>query len=86
MEYWTHEIDLDGGEFYIFSDGLIEFQYGDGEELGVAGLIQMVESLAGLSLGERLIALLDALDQEGWESRDDLTVLAIGDERGRGDE
>jgi hypothetical protein len=30
--------------------------------------------------------LLDALDQEGWESRDDLTVLAIGDERGRGDE
>jgi sigma-B regulation protein RsbU (phosphoserine phosphatase) len=86
MEYWTHEIDLDGGEFYIFSDGLIEFQYGDGEELGVAGLIQMVESLAGLSLGKRLIALLDALDQEGWESRDDLTVLAIGDERGRGDE
>jgi sigma-B regulation protein RsbU (phosphoserine phosphatase) len=86
MEYWTHEIDLDGGEFYIFSDGLIEFQYGDGEELGVAGLIQMIESLAGLSLGERLIALLDALDQEGWESRDDLTVLAIGDERGRGDE
>jgi len=86
MEYWTHEIDLDGGEFYIFSDGLIEFHYGDQEELGVKGLIQMIESLADLPLGERLKAMLDDLDHEGWESRDDLTVLAIGDERGRGDD
>jgi hypothetical protein len=26
--------------------------------------------------------LLDALDREGWELRDDLTVLAIGENEG----
>lgn len=83
MEFWTTEIELDGGEFYIFSDGLTEFRYGDEEELGVDGLIQMVESLADLPLAERLKALLGALDHEGWELRDDLTVLAIDDDRGR---
>jgi sigma-B regulation protein RsbU (phosphoserine phosphatase) len=80
MQYWISEVDLDGGEFYIFSDGLVEFQYGDDEELGVNGLIQLIEGLADLPLGERLPALLDALDREGWELRDDLTVLAIGGE------
>lgn len=86
MAFWTTEVDLDGGEFYIFSDGLTEFQYGEEEELGVAGLIQMVESLAHLPLAERLRTLLDALDHEGWELSDDLTVLAIGDDRGRADD
>jgi phosphoserine phosphatase RsbU/P len=86
MEFWTTEIELDGGEFYIFSDGLTEFRYGDEEELGVDGLIQMVESLANLPLAERLKALLGTLDREGWELRDDLTVLAIDDDRGRADD
>lgn len=82
MEFWTHEVNLDGGEFYIFSDGLMEFHYRDNEELGVAGLIQLLEGLSGLPLSERLEALLSELDDEGWEVRDDLTVLAIDDSRG----
>jgi sigma-B regulation protein RsbU (phosphoserine phosphatase) len=77
MAFWTHEINLDGGELYIFSDGLMEFRYGEGEELGVEGLIQLVESLCERPLAERLQALLAELDREGWEIRDDLTVLAI---------
>ncbi len=77
LEFWTQEINLDGGEFYIFSDGLLEFHYGKGEELGVDGLIQLFEGLGDLPLGERLGALLLELDREGWEVRDDLTVLAI---------
>ena len=56
---------------------MIEFRYGDGEELGVDGLIQLFEGLGDLPLGERLGALLVELDREGWEVRDDLTVLAI---------
>lgn len=79
MEFRTTEVDLDGGEFYIFSDGLIEFHYGDEEELGVDGLIQLIEGLANVPLAARLKTLLDALDREGWELRDDLTVLAIGE-------
>ncbi len=83
MEYWTQEVNLNGGEFYIFSDGLMEFHYHDDEELGVQGLIQLVEGLSELPLGERLDALLSELDNEGWEVRDDLTVLAIDDSGGR---
>ncbi|MHA1600782.1 MAG: PP2C family protein-serine/threonine phosphatase, partial [Alphaproteobacteria bacterium] len=83
MEFFTTEINLEGGEFYIFSDGLTEFRYGDKEEFGVDGMIQMLEDLSDVPLAERLKALLSALDNEGWELRDDLTVLAIGDDRGR---
>ncbi|MFQ5773856.1 MAG: PP2C family protein-serine/threonine phosphatase [Kiloniellaceae bacterium] len=79
MEFRTREVDLAGGEFYIFSDGLIEFRYRNGEQLGVEGLIQMVEGLSALPLAARLKALLDELDREGWRMRDDLTVLAIDD-------
>jgi sigma-B regulation protein RsbU (phosphoserine phosphatase) len=83
MEYWTQEVNLDGGEFYVFSDGLMEYHYHDDEELGVQGLIQLLEGLSELPLGERLGALLAELDNEGWEVRDDLTVLAIDDSGGR---
>lgn len=79
MEFWTNEIYLDGDEFYIFSDGLTEFHYGDGEELGVQGLIQLLEVHAALPLSERLGAMLADLDREGWEVKDDLTVLGIDD-------
>jgi len=75
----SQEIDLAGGELYIFSDGLTEYRYGDSEALGVKGLIQLLESMAELPLEERLRTLLEDLDQEGWEIRDDLTVLAIDD-------
>ncbi|MCH8001563.1 MAG: SpoIIE family protein phosphatase, partial [Proteobacteria bacterium] len=83
MEYWTQEVNLNGGEFYVFSDGLMEYHYHDDEELGVQGLIQLLEGLSELPLGERLGALLSELDNEGWEVRDDLTVLAIDDSGGR---
>ena len=83
MEYWTQEVNLNGGEFYVFSDGLMEYHYHDDEELGVQGLIQLIEGLSELPLGERLDALLSELDNEGWEVRDDLTVLAIDDSGGR---
>jgi sigma-B regulation protein RsbU (phosphoserine phosphatase) len=79
MELCTTEIDLDGGEFYIFSDGLIEYQNGGMKEPGVEGMIQLVESLAHLPLADRLKSLLDILDRNGREAHDDLTVLAIGE-------
>ena len=82
MEFWTHEINLEGGEFYVFSDGLMEFHFQEHEELGVGGLIQMIEGLSHLPISERLEALLSELDSEGWEVRDDLTVLVIDDSRG----
>lgn len=71
---------LDGGELYVFSDGLTEYRYTSGEELGVDGLIQLVEALAEAPLAQRLEALLGILEQDaGWQARDDLTVMAIDD-------
>ena len=73
-------IELDGGELYVFTDGLTEYRYQSGERLGVDGLIQLIEALAEAPLAKRLESLLETLDQDGgWEARDDLTVLAIDD-------
>jgi sigma-B regulation protein RsbU (phosphoserine phosphatase) len=75
------EIELAGGEFYVFSDGLTEFSHGDGEMLGADGLIHLMEAHAGRPLGDRLNGLLAELDAAGWQARDDLTVVAIDDAR-----
>jgi phosphoserine phosphatase RsbU/P len=73
-------LDLDGGELYVFTDGLTEYRYVSGEQLGVEGLILLIEALAEAPLAQRLEALLRTLEQDaGWEARDDLTVLAIDD-------
>jgi sigma-B regulation protein RsbU (phosphoserine phosphatase) len=71
------DIEVGGGEFYVFSDGLTEFSYNGSECLGVEGLIQMVEALAEVALDERMPTLLSELDRDGWQARDDLTVLTI---------
>ncbi|MEQ8357200.1 MAG: PP2C family protein-serine/threonine phosphatase [Kiloniellaceae bacterium] len=79
-------IDLDGGELYTFTDGLTEYRYKSGEQLGVDGLIQLIEAVAEAPLARRLESLLETLDQDdGWEARDDLTVLAIDDSWVRSD-
>ncbi len=75
----TTTIDLAGGEFYIFSDGLTEGSFDGIEQLGVEGLIQMIEVHADLALSERTAAVLAELDGDGWDVHDDLTMLAIDD-------
>ena len=77
IELETTEVDIGGGEFFIFSDGLTEFTYGENELLGVTGLIQMVEVSSATALAERLEAVLGELESVGWQARDDLTVLTI---------
>ena len=79
LECETQTVRLDGGEFYIFTDGLTEFEHGDDDVLGVDGLIQMLESMADRPMEARLRQVLSDLDGDGWTARDDLTVLAIDD-------
>jgi len=87
MQLSEEHIDLGGGELYVFTDGLTEYRYVSGEELGVDGLIQLIESLSEAPLARRLETLLQNLEQdEGWEVRDDLTVLAIDDSWVQADE
>lgn len=74
------EIDLAGGEFYVFSDGLTEYRYAGGEQLGVDGIIQLVEINAAEPPAKRVEGIIQMLDEEaGWDAHDDLTVLAIDD-------
>jgi sigma-B regulation protein RsbU (phosphoserine phosphatase) len=76
----NEELDLAGGEFYIFTDGLTEYSYSSGEELGVEGIIQLFEVFEKESPARRLELLLETLEHEtGWEARDDLTALVIDD-------
>jgi phosphoserine phosphatase RsbU/P len=77
LEFETEEAEIGGGELYIFSDGLTEFAHGEGEMLGVTGLIQMVEVSSTMPLAERLNALLATLEEGGWSTHDDLTALTI---------
>nr|WP_298681791.1 SpoIIE family protein phosphatase [uncultured Dongia sp.] len=78
MHFVDHEINLKGGLFVAFSDGLTEFRYGD-EELGVDGLNLLLEYAHDGPLRQRLELVLAELDQGGWEAKDDLTILAIDD-------
>lgn len=74
------EADLSSGEFYVFSDGLTEYRYAGGEQLGVEGLIQLVEIHAAEPPARRVESIIQMLDEEaGWDAHDDLTVLAIDD-------
>jgi sigma-B regulation protein RsbU (phosphoserine phosphatase) len=79
VSFADEEIGLDGGEFYVFTDGLTEFAYDGKEQLGADGLIHLLEAYADMPFGGRLASLLKELDAAGWEARDDLTVLAIDD-------
>jgi len=79
IDFQPTEICLDGGELYIFSDGLTEFCYGGQEQLGADGLMHLLESMPERAAAERVEAMLQSLDGAGWEARDDLTVLTIDD-------
>ena len=78
----TTRTNLERGELYIFSDGLTEFQYDNQEDLGVEGLKQLLEINPSQPLRRRLETLLSDLDGDGWQARDDLTILAIDDALG----
>ncbi len=78
-QFVDHELNLKGGLFVAFSDGLTEFRYGE-EELGVDGLNQLLDVAQGGSLRQRLDMVLAELDQGGWQAKDDLTLLAIDDQ------
>lgn len=79
IDFVQNVVNLNNGEFYIFSDGLTEFIYDGDEMLGADGLVHMVEALAELPLTDRVLGVLDELDKAGWEARDDLTMLVIDD-------
>jgi sigma-B regulation protein RsbU (phosphoserine phosphatase) len=73
------ELLLDGGTFYIFTDGVTEGYVEGGQELTVEGLKEMLVENAGLEVSERLGAVTRRINRGEGNLRDDLTLLAIYD-------
>ena len=74
-EFAPHELKLDQGTLYVFTDGFTEAPGPEGDQLGLAGLEQLVRHYAGLRLGERLDALVAHVSRDPL--RDDATVLGV---------
>mgnify|MGYP002629911480 CR=1 FL=1 len=77
--YPEETIQLDGGAFYIFTDGVTEGYTVDGEELEVEGVKRMLSIHADKKLNQRLEMVAALIDRDGGPLRDDLTLLAIDD-------
>ncbi len=71
------KIHLDGGTFYVFTDGMTEGKLANGSPLGVDGLKTLAVENESLRAVERLTALAEQLDRPGTVLHDDLTILAI---------
>ncbi|MEQ8665755.1 MAG: SpoIIE family protein phosphatase [Rhodospirillales bacterium] len=77
--YPVEDIGLEGGAFYIFTDGLTEGYTGQGQELGSHGVRALIETEKQAALGERLERIIAAVRDSGEALRDDLTMLGVDD-------
>lgn len=68
---------LGADALYLYTDGLSESVNAKGDELGIAGLKQMLESTASTPAVERLTAIVDSWTQAGFETHDDITLLLV---------
>jgi sigma-B regulation protein RsbU (phosphoserine phosphatase) len=82
-EFPEINLTLDGGCLYVFTDGLTEGEGERGEMLGAEGVMNLIAKGQALPLAERLEAVAEAIDKPGVPLRDDLTLLAIEEGRGR---
>lgn len=75
------EIWLNGGCLYLFSDGVIEGRLKDGSELGLGGLLQLLQENSEISPKNRLHTILEAISSSESQ-KDDITMLMIENVRG----
>lgn len=70
-------IVLNGGAFYVFTDGATEGKLPDGSALGAEGVKRMLSENAVRPLDERLEAIGRMLDRDDGALHDDITLLGI---------
>jgi phosphoserine phosphatase RsbU/P len=75
------EVDLAGGTFYVFTDGVTEGYLTNGDMLGAEGLMALIRETGHLPLAGRLAAIVERFDRGDAGLRDDLTILAVEDRR-----
>lgn len=77
--YPSHEIDLEGGSLYIFTDGLTEATTFGGGMLGEDGARALIRDHAQENPDRQLHSITGAVRLPGQSLRDDLTMLIIKD-------
>ena len=70
-------VALDGGDLYLFTDGLTEIKNGDGPMLGSEGVQDLLRRNAALPAAQRLAAVVAALPNQGVGLRDDATIMVV---------
>ena len=77
--YPSHEINLEGGILYIFTDGLTEATTFGGGMLGIDGARALIRDHAQENPDRQLNSITGAVRLPGQSLRDDLTLLIIKD-------
>jgi len=77
--YPEEELSLEGGTFYIFTDGVTEGYLEDGSEMEVEGLQRILIENDSQPTGERLFEVVKRVNLDGTKLRDDITILAVDD-------
>lgn len=75
--YEEVEIDLAGGSFWVFTDGVTEGYAEGGDELEVEGVKRILRDNMDRPLADRLAAVVEAIHPGEKGLRDDLTLLGI---------
>jgi len=75
--YPESRLALEGGSFYVFTDGVTEGRLAGGGALGVGGFKSLVERYRDLGAMERLSAVVDSLQRPGTVLHDDVTLLVV---------
>ncbi|OOY42207.1 SpoIIE family protein phosphatase, partial [Solemya velum gill symbiont] len=71
------EIMLEGGAFYLFTDGMTEGFDSEGQALGVAGVKAAIEQHQNLNPQARIQAMVEPLTDTDTQLRDDITLLVV---------
>lgn len=94
VSYEEYQLRLDGGDLYIFTDGLTECWVQRNKQLGEDGVIAMIDRFSDVSATDRLQQIMQAVTQWKRENTgylfDDITMMlisgdALDDEKKSGD-
>jgi phosphoserine phosphatase RsbU/P len=78
--YPVEDIDMNGGAFYLFTDGLTEGYVEGDTELGIDGVLAVLNQARSTPVPERIATVIGAIEQtETTVLRDDLTMLGVDD-------
>ena len=77
MDFPVTTLTLDGGSLYVYTDGVTESMDEEGNELAVAGLIELIKSNTSISSSKRLDSIVSQIRKPHGNQHDDITILLI---------